>query len=78
MFDRFRNYRYYRLQKLHDTRDSERTYEVYKHIKALDLVLGEYKFCGSEPILTFDFLSRFVEVANTLCMTESQAYVALP
>ena len=78
LFDRLMNYRYYRLKRTKGSRSSKHILEVRKHLKSLDITLKEYKFNGQDPILVFDFLSRFVEQADTLRMTEMQAFVALP
>ena len=76
-FDRLLNYRYYRLQRTRVTRSSERTLEVKKHIKSLDLSLRK-KFTGKDPVMILNFLTRFVEEADIIKMTEAQALLALP
>ena len=77
-FDRVMNYRFYRLHNLRNSRSTSSTNETRKHMRALELTLKSRKFSGKDPILILNFLSRFVEEADTLRMTEGQAFVALP
>ena len=48
------------------------TLEVKKHIKSLDLSLKKHIFSGEESIMVLNFLTRFVEEADTLGMTEAK------
>lgn len=77
-FERLMDYRYYRLHNLGSRRSSDSTIAIRKHIKSLDVTMKDYKFDGSDPVLVFDFLTRLTEEADTIGMTESQAYIALP
>ena len=51
---------------------------LHKMIKNLHLTLRERKFDGTDQILVFDLLERFVEECETLKMSEGQALVSLP
>ena len=77
-FDRLMSYRFYRLSRPESRRDSRTTGMVGQLIKRMGLNIDEHKFDGSDPIMVFDFLSRFVEEADTLAMSEAQAYLCLP
>lgn len=77
-FDRLLSYRYYRLMRLDATRTSRETLDVKKHLKSLELSLKEHMFSGKDPVTVLNFLTRFVEEADTIGMTEAQALVALP
>ena len=76
LFDRLMNYRYYRLLNRRKNR-GDSLFDLRKYIKALDITLQDYKFDGSDPIMVFDFLTRFVEEADTLNMTEAQAFIVI-
>lgn len=78
LFDRLMSYRYYRLMRTSRTRSSATTGVIRKQIKNLELILKDHKFSGEDPIMVFDFLTRFVEEADTIGMSEGQAFVALP
>ena len=78
LYDRLMSYRYYRLIKTKHTRTHESTFRLHKLIRNLELSFKDSKFSGEDPILIFDFLSRFVEEADTLTMSEAQAFMALP
>lgn len=78
LFKRLMNYRYYRLKSPDNSRTSTQTGNVHRLIKSMNLSMSEFKFDGTDPILVFDFLTRMVEEADTLKMTEAQAYLALP
>ncbi len=77
-FERIMNYRYYSLLSRNAGRSSESTIAVHKHIKSLDITMKDYKFDGTDPVMVFDFLTRLTEEADTIGMTESQAFLALP
>ncbi len=77
-FDKVMNYRYYRLKRVKNARSASNTVEVRRHLKALELTLKSEKFSGKDPILVLNFLARFVEEADTIRMTEAQAFIALP
>ena len=77
-FDRLMNYRYYRLKDGRSKR-SHATSQATRHfIKSMDLTFKEHRFDGSDPILVFDFLTRFVEEADILTLNEGQAFLILP
>ena len=78
IFDKLMSYRSYRLKNITDSRSSRSTAEVRIHIKNLSLVLEKHIFDGTDPIRIFDFLSRFVNEADMLSMSEAQAFIALP
>ena len=40
--------------------------------------MKKHTFDGSDPIKIFDFLTRFVNEADMLSMSEAQAFIALP
>ena len=40
--------------------------------------MNQLTFDGSDPIKIFDFLTRFVNDADILAMSEAQAFIALP
>lgn len=77
-FERLMNYRYYKLALRRSGRSAESTIAVRKHIKSLDITMKDYKFDGSDPVMVFDFLTRLTEEADTIGMTEPQAFHALP
>ena len=64
--------------RLESTRSSSETFEVKRHLKSLEISLKEHTFSGKDPVTVLNFLTRFVEEADTLEMTEAQALVALP
>ena len=76
--DKLMSYRSYRLRNTTDMRTSRDTAEVRIHIKNLNLTLKNHTFDGNDPIKIFDFLSRFVNEADMLNMSEAQAFIALP
>ena len=77
-FDRLISYRSYRLRLTTDQRSSRDTAEVRVHIKNLNLTMKSHIFDGNDPIKIFDFLTRFVNEADMLNMSEAQAFIALP
>ena len=77
-YDRLMSYRYYRLiDEDQQLRESSQT-PLYKYLKELNLVMETHKFTGKDPILIFDFLTRYVEETDKLEMSEDQAFVLLP
>lgn len=78
LFDRLLSFRFYRLHRTDERRGSRETGMVRLLIKRLEIYLKEHAFSGKDPILVFDTLTRFVEEADTLGMTEAQAYLCLP
>ena len=40
--------------------------------------MNQHTFDGSDPIKIFDFLTRFVNEADILAMSEAQVFIALP
>ena len=78
ILDKLISYRSYRLIVTTDTHSSRATAEVRTHIKKLNLTIKEHKFDGSDPIKIFDLLTRFVNEADMLAMSEAQAFIALP
>ncbi len=78
MFDRVMNYRYYRLKLVRNSRSANHTLELRKHLKSLEITFKNDQFTGEDPVLILSFLQRLVEEADTLGMTEGQAYIALP
>jgi len=78
IFDKLMSYRSYRLMVTTDTRTSRSTAEVRVHVKNLNLTMKKHTFDGSDPIKIFDFLTRFVNEADMLAMSEAQAFIALP
>ena len=78
IFDKLMSYRSYRLMVTTETRSSRATAEVRTHIKNLSLTMNQHTFDGSDPIKIFDFLTRFVNEADILAMSEAQAFIALP
>lgn len=77
-YDKLMSYRYYRLYKIDQRRNAEATSKLSRLLKSLDLTFREHKFSGAEPILVFDFLTRIVEEADMLSITEGQLFVLLP
>lgn len=61
-----------------DPRSSVETAEIRLHIKNLNLKMKNHIFDWVEPIRIFDFLTRFVNEADILNISEGQAFVALP
>ena len=77
-YDRLISYRHYRIRRTSHSRNSASTLRLHKLIKNLDLTFKEDKFAGTDLILIFDFLTRFVEECDTLDMSEAQAFMSLP
>lgn len=78
LYRKLTDYRYYRLRIRKTKRSGRETGKVKDHIRRLRVGLDELTFDGKDPILIFEFLSRFVVEANTLRISEAQAFVALP
>ena len=76
-FDRLMSYRYYRLHLTAHSRSGRDTGKARDHIKRMQLTI-KHPFDGSDPVRIFEFLTRFVLEADTLQMTEAQAFLALP
>ena len=72
------DYRYYRLKKTKARRTGFETGKIKDQIRRMAYSLEEHLFTGEKPILILDFLARFCDEADTLEMSEAQAYVALP
>lgn len=64
------SYRYYLFFKTDQHRDAEATSKLSRLLKSLDLTFKEHKFSGAEPILLFDFITRTVEEADMVNITE--------
>lgn len=47
-------------------------------IKGLELLMRDSSFSGEDPTLFLDFLSRFVDEAGTLEMSEAQKFIPFP
>ncbi len=79
IYDRLMNYRYYRLADTRESRSTDTMKKVREHIRSLSTTFDDKdKFSGSDPILVLEFLTKFVEEADTLCITEAQAFIILP
>lgn len=78
LYDKLMSYRYYRLMRTDHRRNADANNNLSRLLKSLDLTFKEHKFSGSDPILVFDFLTRIVEEADMLGMTEGQLFVLLP
>ncbi|CAN8076119.1 unnamed protein product [Agarophyton chilense] len=72
------NYRYYCLKVKSKKRSGRETVKVKDHIKRLKIGLNDLTFDGKTPILVTESLTRFVAEADTLEMSEPQAFVSLP
>ena len=72
------DYRQYRLRDERNVRTGRETTKTKDHISRLALVLQDLKFDGTDEIMILHFLARFVTEADTLEMSEGQAYLALP
>ncbi|CAN8070507.1 unnamed protein product [Agarophyton chilense] len=72
------NYRYYRLKVKSKKRSGCETAKIKDHIKRLKIGLNDLTFDGKTPILVIEFLNRFVAEADTLEMSEPQAFLSLP
>lgn len=77
-FDRLLSYRTYRLRNRRQKRSGKETGKVRDHLKRLGLTMKDASFNGDDPILVLEFLTRFADEADTLEMSEAQAFVALP
>lgn len=72
------SYRSYQFFKTDQRRNAEATNNLSRLLKSLDFTFKEHKFSGAEPILVFDFLTRIVEEADMLNISEGQLFVLLP
>ena len=77
-FDRLMSYRYYRLINTEPMRTHQSTTRLHKTLKNIELTMRDHKFSGEDPVLVLDFLTRVVEEADTLGMSEGQLIVCLP
>ena len=78
LYRKLLSYRYYRLQKTDSSRTGRQTGKTRDHIRRMEITLKDYMFGGDDPIKVLEFLSKYCEEADTLEMTEAQAYVVLP
>ena len=78
LYKKLLSYRYYRLLKTTSKRTGRETAKTRDHIKRMEITLKDYSFDGQDPIKVLEFLSKFCDEADTLEMTEAQAYVVLP
>ena len=77
-YQRLMSYRYYRLRKTAHTRDHQRTSQLHKFLKNLDLSFRESKLSGRDPTFIFYFLTRMVEECDTLGISKAPAFMNLP
>ena len=77
LYKRFLDYGYYRLKRKSHRCKGRDTAEVKHQVTRMALTLRNYTFSGEDPIMVLDLLRRFCDEANTLNMSEAQAYVAL-
>lgn len=75
--DKLMSYRSYRFMITTGTRSSRATAEVCVHIKNLNLTMRKHTFDGTYPIKIFNFLTRFVNKADMLNISEALAFIAL-
>lgn len=66
----------YSLLSTNQDRTRDETFRLDKTLRNLELTSKDRKFSGEDPILTFDFLTRFVE--PTLEISEGQIMALLP
>lgn len=59
-------------------RTQQSTARLHKNLKNIVLTMRGHKFSGEDIVLVFDFLTPFVEEADTPGMSESQLIVCLP
>lgn len=78
LYDKLMSYRYYRLVRTDHRRNADINKNLSRVLKSLGSTFKEQKFSGSDPILVLDFLTRIVEEAEMLGMTEGQLFVLLP
>lgn len=71
-------YRSYRLVDTSTTRSSHAIDKVKRFSKHMSVGLLAYLSTGSYPIISLDFLSRFVREANSQTIREAQALIARP
>lgn len=72
------SYGYYSLLNTRETCTHDSTTCLQKTLKNIELTIRDHKFSGENPILVFDFLTRIVEGADTLGMSEGQLIVFYP
>lgn len=80
LFDRHMSYRFYRLQRIRPkvSNSTRETGQTRGFIKRLEICFKDAYFNGEDPIQILEFLTRFVEEADLLNMSEVQAYQVLP
>ena len=78
LYKKLLSYRYYRLNRLSSRRTGRETGKTRDHIRRMEITLRDHSFSGEDPIKVLEFLAAFRDEANTLEMTEAQAYVVLP
>lgn len=77
-FVRLISYRSYRLMDTEGRWTSRATTVVHFHLKRLELSFADNKFSGDDPVMIFNFLTRFVEEAEILGISEGQEFLTLP
>lgn len=77
LYDRLMSHLFYRLTDENQQLREPSPTPVHKFLRELKLVMDAHKFNGKDPILIFDFLTRYVEETDKLEMSEDQAYVLL-
>ena len=78
IFDRLMNYRYYRLMDTNQIRYAEESKKLRDQVKTFQATFASTEFSAQDPIMVFDFLTRFVEEADTLGVSEAHAFLILP
>lgn len=78
LYRRLLLYRYYCFRKSSGDRTSRRTGKVREFIRKLGDTLCKYDFTEDDPIQVPEFLSKFIQEAGILRMTEVQASMSLP
>lgn len=78
-YDLLMSYRYYRLKRRRNTIHCKSNTKLIPLRKNLSEVFPEKDyFRDNDPILVFDFLTRFVEECDANGLTEAQAFLQLP
>lgn len=76
--DKLMSYRYYRLMIRTDSRSSRDTAAVSFHMKILNLKMINHVFDGNDTVKIFEFLTRFLNEAEVLNISQPQAFIAIP
>lgn len=76
LFDRLINNWYNRLMCWLLCRDVNVIKDATTRFNSLQMILGDFKFSGQDPILLFDFLAMLTEAADMNQLTDAQAYIA--